>query len=405
MSRSFLKSFLNAYVLVFLVLFLAGCYFYSRPAEELFSPKIMQKVGWWSRPSFHDDLKIESLLAAIEKNNEYLEKLPPSRLISYGNQKYSVREVKESFRHFISILENSTDDSDLNDKIIKDFDIYSSVGYGSKKKVLFTGYYEPVMKGSREKTEYYKYPLYGKPKDLVQINLGDYRQDLKGKKIIVRIDNKTIAPYYDRKSIDKFGYLSGQGLEIAWLSDPIDVFFLQIQGSGIIEIVDGSAMNVNYAAANGKEYRSIGRLLIEEGKVPKEKMSMKSIREYLSFYPEEVERILYHNESYVFFRVVENGPIGSTTVPLTGGRSIASDSRIYPKGGLAYIETEVPVTDEEGNVTGWKKIFRFVVDQDSGGAIKGPARIDLFFGTGSDAAKSAGAMNRYGKIFYLIKKR
>ena len=168
---------------------------------------------------------------------------------------------------------------------------------------------------------------------------------------------------------------------------------------------DGSKINVNYAAANGREYRSIGRLLIKEGKIPKEMMSMKAIREYLKSNPEEMERVLFHNESYIFFRVVEQGPIGSTGVPVTAGRSIASDTRIFPKGGLAFIETEIPITDVEGNVTGWENISRFVVAQDAGGAIKGPGRVDIFFGTGKESAKLAGAMNREGRLFFLIKKR
>ncbi|MEE9165225.1 MAG: MltA domain-containing protein [Nitrospinota bacterium] len=365
----------------------------------------LKKIGWWGRPNFYDDLDMGLLLAAIEKNNKFLNRLPADRVFTYGNQKYSVKEVKESFRYFISILKESKDRSDLNYRIIRDFNIYTSVGFDSTKKVLFTGYYEPVIKGNYKKTDDYQYPIYGKPDDLIEINLGDFRRSFKGKRIIARIKDRAVTPYHDRKSIDLFGFLSGQGLEIAWLSDPLDVFFLHIQGSGIIEMPDGSKINVNYAATNGREYRSIGRLLIKEEKIPKEMMSMKAIREYLKSHPEEIERVLFHNESYVFFRVVEQGPIGSTGVPVTAGRSIASDTRIFPKGGLAFIETEIPVTDVEGNVTGWEKISRFVVAQDAGGAIKGPGRVDIFFGTGKESAKLAGAMNREGRLFFLIKKR
>ena len=399
------RRFLNFYLLIFFISFLGGCASYYKPAGKLSPSDALKKIGWWGRPNLYDDLDMRSLLAAIEKNNKFLNRLPADRFFTYGNQKYSVKEVKESFRHFISILKESEDRSDLNYRIIRDFNIYTSIGFDSTKKVLFTGYYEPVIKGNYKKTDDYQYPIYSKPDDLIEIKLGDFRRSFKGKRIIARIKDGAVTPYHDRKSIDLSGFLSGQGLEIAWLSDPLDAFFLHIQGSGIIKMPDGSKINVNYAAANGREYRSIGRLLIKEGKIPKEMMSMKAIREYLKSNPEEMERVLFHNESYIFFRVVEQGPIGSTGVPVTAGRSIASDTRIFPKGGLAFIETEIPITDVEGNVTGWENISRFVVAQDAGGAIKGPGRVDIFFGTGKESAKLAGAMNREGRLFFLIKKR
>lgn len=405
MSLRFFIPFKKFCLLIFLVFFAGGCYFFYKPAGKLTPSEALKKIGWWDRPHFYDDLDKESLLAAIEKNNEYLDRLPANRVINYGDQKYTVEDVKESFIHFISILIKSKSRSELSRKVTRDFDVYRSVGYGSKKKVLFTGYYEPIMEGNSERTEEYQYPVYGKPDDLFEINLGKFRRSLKGKKIIARIENGAVVPYPDRRSIDRFGSLSGRGLEIAWLSDPLDVFFLHIQGSGIIEMTDGSQLSVNYAAANGREYRSIGRLMVEEEMVPKEMMSMKAIREYLKSHPEEMEKVLFYNESYVFFRIVEEGPIGSIGVLLTAKRSIASDTSIFPKGGLAFIQTEVPVIDREGEVTGWEKISRFVVDQDTGGAIKGPGRIDIFFGTGNEAAKLAGSMNREGKLFYLIKKR
>ena len=421
MSRRFLNPFWNLFseripfgfaawsfkffLLIFYISFLGGCASYFKPADELPPSDGLKKIGWWGRPNFYDDLEMESLLSAIEKNNKFLNRLPADRVFTYGNQKYSVEEIKESFRHFISILKKSEDRSDFNYRIARDFNIYTSVGFDNTRKVLFTGYYEPVIKGNFKKTDAYQYPIYSKPDDLIQINLGDFKRGFKGKKIIARIKDGAVVPYHDRKSIDLSGFLSGQGLEIAWLSDPVDAFFLHIQGSGIIEMPDGSKVNVNYAAANGRQYRSIGRFLIKEGKVPKELMSMKAIREYLKSHPEEIERVLFYNESYVFFRVVEQGPIGSTGVPVTAERSIASDPRMFPKGGLAYIETEIPVTDVEGNVTGWKKISRFVVAQDAGGAIKGPGRVDIFFGTGKEPSKLAGAMNREGRLFFLIKKR
>ena len=392
------------YIFPLLLLVLAGCVYYLS-SWRMVPSVVLKKVGWWDRPYFRDNLKSEQLHRAIEKNFEYLKRLSPSKIFNCGSKQYSLEDVKESFRLFISILNDSKDEKEFNRRIYRNFDIYRSVGRGKKKKVLFTGYYEPIFEGSREKTKVFKYPIYSKPEDMIEINLGDFISNLKGKQIIGRIQHGKVVPYYDRRSIDQLGLLAGNGFEIAWLSDPIDVFFLHIQGSGIIKTIEGNNLNVHYAAKNGKKYRSIGRLLIEKEKISKEAMSMQSIRKYLESHPEEMDKILFYNESYVFFDIVEQGPIGSIGVQLTSGRSIASDSKIFPKGGLAFIETEFPVTDEEGRVKGWEKISRFVVDQDTGGAIKGPGRIDIFFGTGDKAGERAGPMNREGNLYYLFKKK
>jgi membrane-bound lytic murein transglycosylase A len=190
-------------------------------------------------------------------------------------------------------------------------------------------------------------------------------------------------------------------LEIAWVENPIDVFFLHIQGSGLIRLPDGRQLTVGYAAQNGWPYRSIGRLLIDNGKIPKEEMSMQSLRRYLSENPRERDEIFAYNESYVFFRVLESGPLGSLEVPVTAGRSIATDARLFPKGALAWIQTEVPVIDSTGRLTGWRPIARFVLNQDTGGAIRGLQRADLYFGAGQEPAGLAGYMNRPGRIFFL----
>jgi membrane-bound lytic murein transglycosylase A len=386
------------------LLVIGGCFYYLS-SWRIVSSVALKKVGWWDRPYFSDNLKSELLHKAIEKNFEYLKRLSPSKIFNCGSKQYSLEDVKESFRLFISILNESKDEKEFNRRIYRNFDIYRSIGRGKNKKVLFTGYYEPIFEGSRERTEVYKYPIYSKPEDMIEINLGDFMRNLKGKRIIGRIHQNKVVPYYERRSIDQLGSLAGNGIEIAWLADPIDAFFLHIQGSGIIKTIDGNNLNVHYAGKNGRRYRSIGRLLIEKGKIPKKAMSMQSIRKYLESHPEEMDKILFYNESYVFFNIVEQGPIGSIGVQLTSGRSIASDSKIFPKGGLAFIETEFPVTDEEGRVKGWEKISRFVVDQDTGGAIKGPGRIDIFFGTGDKAGELAGPMNREGELYYLFKKK
>jgi membrane-bound lytic murein transglycosylase A len=224
-------------------------------------------------------------------------------------------------------------------------------------------------------------------------------------KIFGRVEGEQFLPHYSRREIDETGSLSGQGLEIAWVEDPIDLYFLHIQGSGVIQLPDGRQLRVGYAGQNGRPYRSVGRLLIERGKIPREEMSMQRLRQYLNDHPQERDEIFAYNESYIFFRVNEEGPLGSLEVPVTEGRSIATDGRLFPKGALALMQTEVPIIGDAGRLTGWRPVARFVLNQDTGGAIRGLRRADYFFGTGDQAGELAGYMNRQGKLFFLVLKR
>ena len=211
-------------------------------------------------------------------------------------------------------------------------------------------------------------------------------------------------PYYSRAEIDHKGALRGRGYEIAWTKDPVDIFFLQIQGSGILQLPDGRRLQVGYAGQNGLPYRSIGRLLIDGGKIPREEMSMQRLRRYLAEHPAERDEIMAYNESYVFFRFVSKGPLGALEVPVTAGRSIATDLRLFPKGALGFIYSERPVLDLEGKLLGWTPFLRFVLNQDTGGAIRGPQRVDLFFGPDAQAGAEAGYMNSAGKLYFLALK-
>ena len=211
-------------------------------------------------------------------------------------------------------------------------------------------------------------------------------------------------PYYDRKEIENEGRLEGKTGVIAWLKDRIDLFFLQIQGSGKIHLDTGGTIDVHYQATNGQPYRSIGKLLVDEGKIPREKISMQKIRDYLNHHPEEIETVLNYNPSYVFFKIEQNGPLGCLGVRLTPGRSIALDSRLYPAGGLALIETQKPLINGDGTILKWKSFSRFVLNQDTGGAITGPGRADIFWGNGTNAEITAGHMQEFGSLYFLILK-
>ena len=182
----------------------------------------------------------------------------------------------------------------------------------------------------------------------------------------------------------------------------MDIFFLHIQGSGKVYLDDGRAINVHYHTANGRPYRSIGKLLIDDEKISREEMSMQKIREYLHTHPDELEAVLNHNPSYIFFKIEAEGPLGNINVKLTPGRSLALDYRIFPKGALVFAETQKPEVTGDGQIAAWGDCRRFMLHQDTGGAIRGAGRGDIFWGNGPYAEIAAGHLKHTGKLFFLV---
>jgi membrane-bound lytic murein transglycosylase A len=352
-------------------------------------------------PVLTDDLDRESLRTAIRRSISYLEKLPPDRIVGEHPRRFTAGQVLRSLLAF----EKSLDSWDCRECWTRDFntrfDLIPSSGDADLETVLFTGYYQPVIEGSLAPTPEYAYPIYSMPADLTVTDRVNFQPSQTAEKMIGRLQGDEFVPYYSRREIDELGSLRERGYEIAWVKNPVDLFFLHIQGSGILQLEDGRRLLVGYAGANGRPYRSIGRLLIDRGKIPQEEMSMQRLRRYLSDHPEEQNEIFSYNESYVFFRFLQDGPLGNIEVPLTAGRSIATDARLFPKGALAFISTERPVLDAAGELVGWRPFSRFVLNQDTGGAIRGPQRADLYFGTGAEAEGAAGYMNRPGKLYFL----
>src|SRR3954447_14811662 len=266
---------------------------------------------------------------------------------------------------------------------------------------LFTGYYEPLLHGSRKRHGRYTVPLYGRPPELVMVDLGRFRDDLKGKRIAGKVDKGSLVPFADRKAIDE-GALAGRKLEIVWVDDPIEAFFLQVQGSGRVELAEGGEMRVGYAAQNGHPYKSIGRALIESHALDPQAVSMQSIRAWLEAHPEKIDEVLEKDASYVFFQEVKGeGPMGAEGVPLTPGRSLAVDRKHMPLGVPLWLAGGMPGL-EEGEPD--RKLHRLVVAQDTGGAIRGPVRGDLFWGFGPEAESGAGRMKHRGKLWVLLPK-
>jgi membrane-bound lytic murein transglycosylase A len=351
-----------------------------------------------------DDLEPESLRAAIAQSRVYLSRLPRETVVGQQPRILTAGEVLDVLLAFEPMLDEWSCHACVARAVQERFELVPSSADAELADVLFTGYYQPVMEGSLLRTEEFRYPLYRRPPDLMTAEQVTIEPEFSARKVLGRVRDEEFLPYYTRRQIDELGALDGRGLEIAWLKDPVDGFFLHIQGSGVVRLPDGGRLSVGYAAQNGRPYRSIGRLLIDAGKVEKEEMSMQRLRRYLAENPHEREEIFAYNESYVFFRILESGPLGSLEVPVTPGRTIATDSRLFPKGALVLIQTEIPIVDGAGQLAGWRPITRIVLNQDTGGAIRGFRRADLYFGTGDEAGGLAGYMNRPGKMFFLVLK-
>ncbi len=261
---------------------------------------------------------------------------------------------------------------------------------------LFTGYYEPVLSGSYTQSAEYSAPLFKRPDDLVMIeNLGIFRENLKGVRIAGRINNGQLIPYYTHEEIDQ-GAL--QGYELLWVDDPIDAFFAQIQGSAVVQLDNNDYIRISYAGTNGHSYTPIGKVLIADKELTKDTVSMQSIRAWLNTHPEQMKDLLYKNESFVFFKTTQGaGPIGAQGVVLTPGRSLAIDPNYMDLGTPVWLDISHP--QQEGT-----RIQKLVIAQDTGGAIKGPIRGDLFWGTGVDAGVSAGMMKSTGYYYVLLPK-
>ena len=364
----------------------------------------MERISSWSYPDFLDDMTYNGLEDSILQSLSYLNKIPADRQFIFGEDQYNTEHMIKSLQHFLDYIQTRPPRQDLKGFIQSDYHIYRSVGRDSKGEVLYTGYYEPLLNGSLVRSEQYRFPIYTRPRDLITIDLSLFHKKFKGEKIIGRYTDQSVVPYYDRSEIETDGVLEDKAGVLAWAEDPVDVFFLQIQGSGKVQLDNGELFNVHYQTTNGRPYRSIGKLLIDEEKISVADMSMQKIREYLHNHPDEIDAVLNYNPSYVFFKIEPNGPLGNINVKLTPGRSIALDRRIFPPAALAFIETEKPLIDDAGQIQSWQHFSRFALNQDTGGAIRGPGRADLFWGNGPYAEIAAGHLKHTGKLYFLVLK-
>lgn len=355
-------------------------------------------------PTFEDDLQYDDLETAIFQSLKYLDTVSPERVFRYGPDTYTATHVIHSLNLLLYKIKEKPSADQLTAFLKERYRLYRASGKQETGDVLFTGYYEPLLKGSRVRDQYNQYPVYGRPKDLVTVDLGRFKSKFKGERLTGRVTKNTLVPYYDRFQIDEQNALNGKAPVLAWVNDPVDLFFLHIQGSGKIQLDSNEFINVHYHTTNGHPYRSIGRLLIEEGAILKENMSMQAIRAYLNSHPERIPPVFKNNPSYVFFSIEKEGPLGALNVRLTRGRSLATDRRLFPPAALALVTTKKPVVDHEGKIEQWVPFSRIVLNQDTGGAIRGTGRADLFWGNGPYAEIAAGHLQHPGQFYFFVLK-
>jgi peptidoglycan lytic transglycosylase A len=271
---------------------------------------------------------------------------------------------------------------------------YALVSTTSGELGMITGYYEPIIDGSRTPSAQYRFPIYGVPQDLVVVDLGNVVPETRGLRLRGRVDGRRLVPYYTRGEIDARGDAFPAPV-IAWSGDPVELFFLQIQGSGQVRLESGERIRIGYADQNGHPYRSLGRYLVERGEMLLEQASMQGIKAWAAANPQNLQDALSQNPSYVFFRELPTpeGPIGALNVPLLAEYSLAVDRRFVPLGAPVYLATTMPLSEEP--------LERLMAAQDVGGAIRGVVRADFFWGTGPDAGAQAGRMRQQGRMWLL----
>jgi len=332
----------------------------------------------------------DRILPALDRSIEWTRKAGSAR--HFPIEGISHERALQSLERFREVLTTATSAEDFDARIGEEFEVYKSAGWdGRGGGVLFTGYCTPILDGSRERTEVYKYPLYALPPDLAK----DPEGAILGRK---SADGST-APYPDRKTIDSSGMLAGQGLELAWLKDPFDAYIAHVNGSAVLKLPDGGELRLGYAGNNGHEYTSVRNELILDGKLSDAEANLATMREWAAAHPREVAGYLGRNERYVFFTPIEGNPRGSLNVEVTAERSLATDKALFPRGAVTFVDTRVGGGRARG-----RPISRFMLDQDTGGAIRTAGRADIYLGVGPNAERMAGSTKTEGQLYYLFLK-
>ncbi|NES94391.1 MAG: murein transglycosylase A [Desertifilum sp. SIO1I2] len=373
-------------VLVGLCLFPIGRTVWANPSPALRPVSQPQLAQAWDTLGWDDLEDKRSLLRAIDGSLRYLQ--TPAAVQAYRN--YPVPSitrdrVQRSLLRFRTLVETSQTPAQLQAAVKREFNWYKATGKDGEGTVSFTGYFEPTYAASRTPSAEYRYPLYRLPS-----GFANWR-----------------APHPTRLELegrDGRGTPRMRGLEVVWLRDRFEAFLVHVQGSARLQLADGRTMSVGFAGKTDRPYSSIGRELINDGKVREEDLSLPVLKAYFRDNPNELDRYLSRNQSFVFFRETHGAPAtGSIGVPVIAERSIATDKSLMPPGALAWIQTQIPYPNENG-VLESRPSSRYVLDQDTGGAIKGAGRVDIFMGTGTHAGDRAGLINHPGELYYLLLK-
>jgi len=396
-SKMIFKERLQSKWLVILIfVFLASSVFFYFTYDRY---ETLHTIEPAQAPIFSDDLKYASLVDAAKSHAAYLHTKGSHAETSFGSINYPASWLRKSVQFFSKKLMEKPNEEELQTFIIENFDIYQAGGRKKSggRQMLVTGYYEPLFEASLTKSDPYIYPIYSPPDTLIT-TLKDG-----GGKQIGRMTSKGFSDYWTRAEIET-GNLA-KGYELAYLKDPFDAYLLQVQGSGRIKLPDNTVKTVRFATSNGLTYNSIGKLLVDEDILPLEQVTVPAIRQYLTQNPTDLQRVLHHNPRFIFFNWGDDlGPRGSSGTVLTPGRSIATDQTALPDGAIAYLESKKPVVNHNGEITEWSSMKRFVFPQDSGAAIKGTGRVDMFWGHGLYAELAASHMKEPGKLYFLVKK-
>jgi membrane-bound lytic murein transglycosylase A len=347
-------------------------------------------------PLLSDDQKFSGLIDGIRQTIVYLKKTPEKEMV-FGNIRITRGEYANALSELLSEWNRiATEDGRLS-YLSKNFIFLRSSGALNKDKILLTGYFEPVLPGSKVRTNTFSQPLYGRPPNLLELRLDQFSPRFTEESPLrARATEREVLPYFSRSEIDgPQKVLAGQNLELVWV-DPIEAFFLHIQGSGTVVLPDGEEIFLNYADKNGHRYEAIGKVVKE--RTGAQRIGMNDIVTYLrSVSARERDEILFKNPSYVFFRRSNQRATTATGIPAVSGRSIATDPSVFPKGALAFLSFRNPIDNTI--------ISRLVLDHDTGGAIKGAGRVDLFCGRGESAKKMAGPLqDSSAEIYYLYPK-
>lgn len=392
--------------------------------REIKNPNEAMRLGQ-APDTLTDDLDRDSLIKGLKDHIQHFSKRPTLNM-RFGEKSIKSADYVASLQQLLSIVEKSPNAQEWQQFLKQNFDFYEIFGNKEWGEVFMTSYFDPVIKGSRKPTKEFTQPLYMLPDDLVVIRMNNFIEKFPALEVIRdRLSEQKsgngilrgrlskgsnvgavaeVYPYYDRAEIDSKQSLKGRNLEICYVN-PVDSFVLQIQGSGTVVLEDGTEMKVGYSSQNGHPYVPVGKHLTHA--IPIEEMSLQRIEKYLHSLPrEEQQKYLNKNPSYVFFRQITSQSITSLGVEVIPGRTIATDPRYFPKGALAFLEFQKPVfaSDSDEVPTQWQNSQRIVFDQDTGGAIRGPARLDLYWGKGAEAKQAAGVMKHWGRLFYLAPK-